>query len=185
VGFDRIRGIVHIDEHTAIFRRRERLWLTRWRCRNEQCERRIFAVSCSSRHHRLTGIAISPRKFMLCSRWRGSHVPAFPHVGGGAVAQHRQSDAEAFSNTENLFAEKVRCHIDRGEARSTTRSSLSDFDVAVMSTIRSRVHIADHVPRRAPLVLFGVYIKAWILSRSFGKLAQYSLWSVDVRSRRV
>jgi hypothetical protein len=28
-----------------------------------------FPVSCSNRHHRLTGISISPRVFVLCSLW--------------------------------------------------------------------------------------------------------------------
>ena len=62
-----------------------------------------IAVLCSNRHHRLTGIAISPITFMLCSRWRGSHVPAFPPVGGGAVAQHRQSDADVRPRRRERF----------------------------------------------------------------------------------
>ena len=61
-------------------------------------------VLCSNRHHGLTGITISPRMFMLCSRWRGSHVPAFPHVGGGAVVQHRQSMRMSDQGAENVFA---------------------------------------------------------------------------------
>ena len=65
-GFDRIRGTVHIVEHSAIFRAgsicRSSSRLTRWRCRNEQCERRIFAERIpglppfSRRTTRLAGI---------------------------------------------------------------------------------------------------------------------------------
>jgi len=62
-----------------------------------------FSVSCSNRHHRLTGIMISPRVFVLCSLWRGFHVPAFPPVGGGAVAQHRQSRADVRPRRRECF----------------------------------------------------------------------------------
>lgn len=64
---------------------------------------RKSAVSCSNRHHRLTGITISPRVFALCSLWRGSHVPAFPNVGGGAVAQHWQSHADVRPRRRERF----------------------------------------------------------------------------------
>ena len=62
-----------------------------------------FAVLCINRHHRLTGIAISPTTFALCSRWRGSHVPAFSPVGGSAVAQHRQSHADVRPRRRERF----------------------------------------------------------------------------------
>ena len=62
-----------------------------------------FSVLCINRHHRLTAITISPRVFVLCSRWRGSHVPAFPPVGGGAVAQHRQSHADVRPRRRERF----------------------------------------------------------------------------------
>ena len=60
-------------------------------------------VLCSNRHHRLTGIVISPRVFVLCSLWRGFRVPAFPPVGGGAVAQHRQSHADVRPRRRECF----------------------------------------------------------------------------------
>ena len=63
----------------------------------------IVAVLCSNRHHRLTGIVISPRVFVLCSLWRGFRVPAFPPVGGGAVAQHRQSHADVRPRRRECF----------------------------------------------------------------------------------
>ena len=63
----------------------------------------IDPISCSNRHHRLTAITISPITFVLCSRWRGAHVPAFPHVGGGAVAQRWQSDADVRPRRRERF----------------------------------------------------------------------------------
>jgi hypothetical protein len=65
--------------------------------------RLTYPALCSNRHHRLTGITISPIMFMLCSHWRGSHVPAFPPVGGGAVAQHRQSHADVRPRRRERF----------------------------------------------------------------------------------
>jgi energy-coupling factor transporter ATP-binding protein EcfA2 len=87
---DHIAGNVHQFEASL-----------RQRCADHQI--RIGAVLCSNRHHRLTGIAISPRLFVLCSHWRGSHVPAFPPVGGGEVAQHRQSHADVRPRRRERF----------------------------------------------------------------------------------
>ena len=45
-----------------------------------------FPALCINDHYCLTGLTISPRVFVLCSQRRAVHVPAFPPIGGGAVA---------------------------------------------------------------------------------------------------
>jgi len=91
---------------------------------------------------------ISPRVFVLCSLWRGFHVPAFPLCRRRAVAQHRQSRADVRQGAENVFA-RLRWPTTDGKpvsglsaARPATMSSRS-LSALAMQGVRLRFSVTS------------------------------------------